>query len=97
MNNNNNLPAFPPSSEYIKKFNEGYHEPCGMTKLEYFSLEIFKSTIMTETNNVTVGDVEEYLGLKEGSYNPEKHWDLYLSKITIGKAKSLLSELSKEI
>jgi len=34
---NSEHPAFAPSSEYIRKFNEGYHEPSGLTKREYFA------------------------------------------------------------
>lgn len=91
---NENQPAFPPSSEYIRKLDQGFYEPSGCTKLEIFSLEIFKSNISSSEDSVDY--IEKYLGLNKGEYSYGLHYDLYFSKKSIQQAKTLLSELLKE-
>jgi hypothetical protein len=52
---NSEHPAFAPSSEYIRKFNEGYHEPSGLTKREYF---IAQAMLVLKEPNHYVGKSE---------------------------------------
>jgi hypothetical protein len=56
---NSNQPAFAPSSEYIRKLNEGYHEPSGLTKREYFAAMAMQG--MISASNLSLSKEEANL------------------------------------
>ena len=95
---NSNLPAFPRPWSKIKQSPDAPEQISvaqnGLSKREYFALEIMKSNIVAETDT-SIEFCADYIGIKKDEYKGRIHWHKFLSKLSIEMADSLLDELSK--
>ena len=95
MKQNLELPAFPQLHEidgnWIK---EPKLEYSGLTKREYVATKLMNG-IMRD-GETTIKSICQYLEIEEKDYNYKIHYPIFVAKIAIKYADTLLNELSNE-
>lgn len=68
-----------------------------LTKKEHFALEIMKANIIAEANNEnsSIKSYSDYIGIPKDEYQWEKHYGIYLSKLSVDMANKLFDELER--
>lgn len=70
-----------------------HHLQTGLTKLEYASIQAMKA-LLSDPTAPDIGWVLHFLELpKDTKYDFKTHYPLYISKLSINYAKTLLTEL----